>query len=77
MKRIAVYCGSSLGAHEIYKEQAIALGKFLAKNNITLIYGGASVGIMGTIADTILSEGGEVIGVIPTLLEQREIAHKG
>lgn len=77
MKSIAVYCGSSLGASEIYKEQAILLGKFLAKNNITLIYGGASVGIMGTIADTILSEGGEVIGVIPTLLEQREIAHKG
>lgn len=76
MKSIAVYCGSSLGASEIYKEQAILLGKFLAKNNITLIYGGASVGIMGTIADAILQEGGSVIGVIPTFLEQREIAHK-
>ena len=76
MKSIAVYCGSSLGASEIYKEQAILLGKFLAKNNITLIYGGASVGIMGTIADAILSEGGSAIGVIPTFLEKREIAHK-
>lgn len=76
MKSIAVYCGSSLGASEIYKEQAILLGKFLAKNNITLIYGGASVGIMGTIADAILAEGGSVIGVIPAFLEKREIAHK-
>ncbi len=76
MKSIAVYCGSSLGASEMYKEQAILLGKFLAKNNITLIYGGASVGIMGTIADAILSEGGSAIGVIPTFLEKREIAHK-
>jgi len=77
MKSIAVYCGSSLGASEVYKEQAILLGKFLAKNNITLIYGGASVGIMGTIADAILSEGGAAIGVIPSFLEKREIAHKG
>jgi len=76
MKSIAVYCGSSLGAREIYKEQAILLGKFLAQNDIRLVYGGASVGIMGTIADTVLKEGGSVTGVIPTLLEQREIAHK-
>lgn len=77
MKSIAVYCGSSLGASEIYKEQAILLGKFLARNNITLIYGGASVGIMGTIADAILTNGGSAIGVIPAFLENREIAHKG
>lgn len=76
MKSIAVYCGSSLGARDIYKEQAILLGKFFAKNHISLIYGGASVGIMGTIADAILEEGGTVIGVIPKFLEQREIAHK-
>lgn len=76
MKSIAVYCGSSLGASEIYKEQAILLGKFLAHNHISLVYGGASVGIMGTIADAVLDAGGSVTGVIPTLLEQREIAHK-
>ena len=76
MKSIAVYCGSSLGAREIYKEQAILLGQFLAKNNIRLIYGGASVGIMGTLADVVLAEGGSVIGVIPSFLEKREIAHK-
>ena len=75
MKSIAVYCGSSLGAHDIYKEQAILLGKFFAKNKIRLIYGGACVGVMGTIADAVLEEGGDVIGVIPTFLEQREIAH--
>jgi hypothetical protein len=76
MDSIAVFCGSSIGASEAYKEGAILLGKELAKRNITLIYGGASVGVMGTVADTVLSEGGKVIGVIPTLLEEREISHK-
>lgn len=76
IKSIAVYCGSSLGASAIYKEQAIVFAKELVKRNITLIYGGASVGIMGTLADTVLQEGGKVIGVIPTLLEGREISHK-
>lgn len=76
IKSIAVYCGSSLGASPIYKEQAIIFAKELVKRNITLIYGGASVGIMGTLADTVLAEGGKVIGVIPTLLEGREISHK-
>ncbi|MET4563541.1 uncharacterized protein (TIGR00730 family) [Lysinibacillus parviboronicapiens] len=76
MKSIAVFCGSSIGASEAYREGAILLGKELAKRNITLIYGGASVGVMGTVADTVLREGGKVIGVIPTLLEDREISHK-
>ncbi|NRN28319.1 TIGR00730 family Rossman fold protein [Photorhabdus heterorhabditis] len=76
MKSIAVYCGSSLGISEIYKENAIIFAKELVKREITLIYGGASVGIMGTVADTVLKEGGKVIGVIPTLLEKREISHK-
>lgn len=70
------FCGSSIGASEAYREGAILLGKELAKRNITLIYGGASVGVMGTVADTVLREGGKVIGVIPTLLEDREISHK-
>lgn len=76
MKSIAVFCGSSLGASEAYKTGAILLGKELAKRGITLVYGGASVGIMGTVADTVLQAGGKVIGVIPTLLESREISHK-
>jgi uncharacterized protein (TIGR00730 family) len=77
MKRVAVYCGSSLGASEAYKSGAIQLGKELAKRNITLVYGGSSIGLMGAVADTVLNEGGQAIGVIPKILEQREISHKG
>ncbi len=73
---VAVYCGSSLGFNEIYRQQAIVFAQEMVKRDITLVYGGASVGIMGTVADTILSLGGKVIGVIPTLLEEREISHK-
>ncbi|CAM3191715.1 conserved hypothetical protein [Xenorhabdus nematophila ATCC 19061] len=76
VKSIAVYCGSSLGVSEVYQESAIFFAKELVKRDITLVYGGASVGIMGTVADTVLKEGGKVIGVIPTLLEEREISHK-
>lgn len=76
MKSIAVFCGSRNGAHEIYTRGAIALGKELAKRNITLVYGGSSIGLMGTIADTVLQEGGKVIGVMPRMLAAREIAHK-
>ncbi|MGG1677403.1 TIGR00730 family Rossman fold protein [Neobacillus sp. NRS-1170] len=77
MKRIAVYCGSSFGASEAYKSGAIQLGKELAKRNITLVYGGSSNGLMGAVADAVLQEGGHVIGVIPRVLEEREISHKG
>ncbi|MGC5326371.1 TIGR00730 family Rossman fold protein [Brevibacillus sp. SYSU BS000544] len=76
MKRLAVFCGSSYGASDTYKEGAIQLGKVLAKRGITLVYGGASVGIMGEIANAVLKEGGEVIGVIPKMLEDREISHR-
>ncbi|MED4225286.1 TIGR00730 family Rossman fold protein [Neobacillus cucumis] len=77
MKRLAVYCGSSLGASEAYKLGAIQLGIELAKRNITLVYGGSSNGLMGAVADTVLSHGGQVIGVIPSVLVEREISHKG
>ena len=76
MKSIAVFCGSSAGASNVYIEEAISFGKELAKRNITLVYGGASVGVMGAVADTVLKEGGQVIGVMPSFLEQREISHK-
>lgn len=76
MKSIAVFCGSRNGASEQYTIGAVALGKELAKRNITLIYGGSSIGLMGTIADTVLQEGGKVIGVMPRMLADREIAHK-
>lgn len=75
MKRLAVFCGSSMGLSEAYKEGAIQLGKELAKRKITLVYGGSSIGIMGTVADTVLELGGQVIGVIPKMLEEREISH--
>ncbi|SMF64923.1 hypothetical protein SAMN05661091_0116 [Paenibacillus uliginis N3/975] len=76
MKRIAVFCGSSDGASPAYKEGAVQLGKELARRGITLVYGGASVGIMGTVADAVLEAGGQVIGVIPQMLEDREISHR-
>ena len=77
MKSIAVFCGSSEGASTIYKESAVELGHVLAKREITLIYGGANVGLMGTVADAVLDQGGRVIGVLPFFLQNREIAHKG
>ncbi|GMG76808.1 TIGR00730 family Rossman fold protein [Priestia megaterium] len=76
MKRIAVFCGSSNGASNLYIEGAKALGRELAKRNISLVYGGASVGLMGAVADAVLEAGGHVIGVMPTFLEEREISHK-
>ncbi|WP_119312938.1 TIGR00730 family Rossman fold protein [Morganella morganii] len=76
IKRIAVYCGSAAGASEIYRLEAVKFARILVEQGITLVYGGASVGIMGTVADTVLREGGKAIGVISALLEGREIAHK-
>lgn len=75
MKRISVFCGSSLGTNEIYKTQATMLGQTLAKNNIELVYGGAKVGLMGAVADGVLNEGGKVIGVLPHFLKNKEIEH--
>ena len=76
MKSIAVFCGSSNGASKVYIENAIKLGRELVKRDITLIYGGASVGVMGAVADAVLNEGGRVVGIMPAFLEQREISHK-
>lgn len=76
MKKIAVFCGSSLGFDPVYKESAIELGNAFVKNNITMVYGGGKIGIMGVIAETILSQGGKVIGVIPKLLEKKEVVNR-
>ncbi|MBK5484732.1 MULTISPECIES: LOG family protein [Peribacillus] len=76
MKTLAVFCGSSKGASNVYLDAAKKLGKELAKRNITLVYGGACVGIMGAVADSVLEAGGKVIGVMPSFLEKREISHK-
>jgi len=75
MKRIAVFCGSSIGFKPAYAEDAKKLGKYFAKNNIGLVYGGGKIGLMGTLADSILENNGEVIGVIPNLLRHEEVAH--
>jgi len=77
MKRLCVFCGSSFGANPAYAENAVALGTLLASRGIGLVYGGGNVGLMGVIADAALAAGGEVIGVIPQSLADREIAHTG
>ncbi|OXB01831.1 Rossman fold protein, TIGR00730 family [Flavobacterium oncorhynchi] len=77
MKRITVFCASSFGIEKIYEEQAIALGKTLAEQNIELVYGGANAGLMGAVADGALNAGGKVIGVLPNFLRSKEIAHLG
>ena len=77
MKKVVVFCGSSVGFNSVYKEAAIELGKEFVKNNIALVYGGGKIGMMGIIADTILAKKGNVIGVIPSLLEKEEVVHKG
>ena len=75
MKKVAVFCGSSIGFNEVYKNDAIKLGIHLAKNNIGLVYGGGKIGMMGVLADAILQNNGNVIGVIPGLLRHEEVAH--
>ena len=75
MKRIAVFCGSSIGFDSVYANDARKLGLIFAQNNIGLVYGGGKIGMMGAIADVILKNNGEVIGVIPGLLQHEEVAH--
>lgn len=76
MKRIAVYCGSSLGSKPIYNQSALELGNTLANHNIELVYGGANVGLMGAVANGVLDGGGKVIGVLPYFLASKELEHK-
>lgn len=77
MKRVCVFCGSSLGVKPEYAEAAVTLGGLLARRGIGLVYGGGNVGLMGVIANAVLNAGGEVIGVIPHALATREIEHQG
>lgn len=77
IRTLCVYCGSSPGQQSLYKEQAAAFGALLAQRGITLVYGGASIGLMGAVADAALAAGGQVIGVIPQALVDREVAHDG
>ncbi|MCL4144921.1 UNVERIFIED_CONTAM: hypothetical protein GTU68_015752 [Idotea baltica] len=75
MNRIAVFCGSSIGYNSIYADEAKKLGLYMSTNKIGLVYGGGKIGMMGVIADAIMENNGEVIGVIPHLLRHAEVAH--
>ncbi len=77
MRRICVYCGSNTGTRPDYAEAAKNLAEVLVRRDLELVYGGAAKGIMGVIADTVLEHGGNAHGVIPKLLEEKEIAHSG
>lgn len=75
MKKVAVFCGSSLGFSSVYKEEAQKLGGHLAKQNIGLVYGAGKIGMMGVIADAMMKNNGKVYGIIPELLKHEEVMH--
>ena len=77
MNSICVFCGSSLGNDPIYKQIAQATGQAIAEQGLTLVYGGGRSGLMGVVADSAIQAGGQVIGVIPNALVDRELAHTG
>jgi uncharacterized protein (TIGR00730 family) len=77
MRRLCVFCGSQPGRVAAYAESARSLGGLLAERGIGLVYGGGRVGMMGVLADSVLAGGGEVVGVIPQALVDRELAHTG
>ena len=75
IRSVCIYCGSSAGNKEIYQQTAKAVGEFLAKENLTMVYGGGDVGLMGMTANSCLESGGKVIGVIPEKLQKLEVGH--
>ncbi len=75
--RVCVFCGSNAGRRPEYRDAAVTLGRLLAREGIGVVYGGASVGLMGALADAALAAGGEVIGVLPRALMDREVGHSG
>ena len=77
MKRVCVYCGSNRGLRSVYADAARDLAAVLVRHEIELVYGGADKGIMGVIADEVLRLGGQVHGVIPQMLIDKELAHQG
>jgi uncharacterized protein (TIGR00730 family) len=76
IQSIAVFCGSRVGNNPLYASQAIAVGKLLAQQQIKMVYGGGSIGLMGLVADEVMKGGGWVTGVIPKLLVQWEVEHR-
>jgi uncharacterized protein (TIGR00730 family) len=77
MKRLAVYCGASMGADPVFADTARALATEMARRGIDLVYGGGRLGLMGVVADTVLAGGGKAYGVIPQALTDLEVAHRG
>jgi uncharacterized protein (TIGR00730 family) len=77
MRRICVFCGASPGARPEYAQATNEIARLLAADGIGVVYGGGGVGLMGVLADAMLAEDGEIIGVIPRALMHREIAHRG
>ena len=77
MKRICVFCGSSVRSHPEYRAAAEEMGTELVRRNIGLVYGGGNIGLMGVLADAVLKAGGEAVGVIPERLMEREVGHNG
>jgi uncharacterized protein (TIGR00730 family) len=76
LRRVAVFCGSAFGSNPAFRAEATALGTAIAQAGLGLVYGGACRGLMGAVADAALAGGAEVIGVLPDVLQGREIAHK-
>ncbi len=77
LKRICVFCGSSMGSKLTYRLAAEAMGLVLARRGIELVYGGGNIGLMGVVADAVMDAGGKVIGVMPEVLLQKEVGHQG
>ncbi len=77
MQRVCVFCGSSAGADPAFAAAARELGQALARRQLGLVYGGGNIGLMGLLADAVLAAGGEVFGVIPQALVDKELAHRG
>jgi uncharacterized protein (TIGR00730 family) len=76
IRRLAVFCGSNPGARPEYVQGAVSLGRLLCERGIGVVYGGSSVGLMAALADTMLDDGGDIIGVIPRMLVEREVANR-
>jgi uncharacterized protein (TIGR00730 family) len=77
LRRVCVFCGSSSGTGDVYLRSAREVGRLLCERKIELVYGGGKVGLMGALADACLGDGGRVIGIIPQLLVDKEVAHLG
>lgn len=75
MKSVCIFCGSSIGAQDAYRDDAMRMGEEIARRGLRLVYGGGKVGLMGVVADATLRAGGEVLGIIPESLMKKEVGH--